>query len=82
MTKKIIKLLIVGVMAISILSGCNSTITLTETETEKKTGAYEIYYTNSDEDYLNFLNEFDDEKYEIVDISHSQHTWLVTYQIK
>ena len=78
MTKKLITLLIACVMTISVLSACSGTVTSSET----KKGDYELFYTSMNEDYLNFLNEFDDEKYEIVDISHSQHNWFVTYQIK
>ena len=80
MTKKLITLLIAGIMAISILSGCNGTVTSTETQT--KPGAYELYYTTSTEDYLNFLNELDEEKYEIKDTDNDGGTWYVTYKIK
>lgn len=79
MTKKIITLLIAGVITISVLTGCGSgTITSSETETVPKIGYYELFFTDSSTDYLNFLNTFNEENYEIVDISH----WYVTYKIK
>ena len=86
MTKKFIKLLIAGFITISVLSGCSGTITSTEIEItpepETKPGAYEVYYTDSSEDYLNFLNKFNEEKYEIIDISYYKYSWYVTYKIK
>ena len=65
-------------MTISVLSACSGSVTSSET----KKGAYQLFYTSVDEDYLNFLKDFNDETYEIVDISHSNHYWYVTYKIK
>lgn len=78
MTKKLITLLIACVMTISVLSACSGTVTSSET----KKGDYELFYTSMNEAYLKFLNEFNKEKYEIIDISHSNTYWYVTYKIK
>lgn len=80
--KKIITLLIVGVMTISVLSGCICTNTSTEPENENKTGTYELFWTKNSNNQLKFLNEFNEEKYEIIDISHDYYYWYVTYKIK
>ena len=80
MTKKFIALF-AGLMTISVLSSCTSG-TITSTETETKPGTYEVFYTADDSDYLNFLNSFDEEKYEIIDISKGTSRWYVTYKIK
>lgn len=78
MTKKLITLLIACVMTISVLSACSGTVT----SSEAKKGDYELFYTSMNENYLKFLNEFNKEKYEIIDISHSNTYWYVTYKIK
>lgn len=81
MAKKIISLIFIGIISLSLLCGCSDTIKL-EDVTETKTGKYEMYYTASDEEYLRFINDLDEEKYEIFDISHSRTCWYVTYKVK
>lgn len=81
MAKKIISLIFIGIISLSLLCGCSDTIKL-EDVTETKTGKYEVYYTDSDEEYLRFINDLDEEKYKILDISRSGGYWNVTYKIK
>ena len=84
MTKKIITLLIVGTLSISFCSGCGRKIseTIKYNDIETKAGNYEIYATIADQEYLKFLNNFDEEKYELIDISCKEYRWYITYKIK
>lgn len=75
MTKKrVITLLIAIVMIATLLTGCigdKSKITQSNKNVDEATalGNYFLYETKESEDYLSFLENFDDTKYEIVDIS-------------
>lgn len=44
-------------------------------------GSYYVFYTNSTKKYVNFLENFDEEKYEIVDINKDDGLWNVTYKV-
>lgn len=90
MTKKrFITLLIAIVMVATLLTGCGET---TETITSKKdvslVGSYSLFQTEDVQEYLSFLETFDESKYEIVDISTSIATgyngsgeyYMVTYK--
>lgn len=81
MAKKIISIIFIVIISLSLLCGCNGTINQ-EDVTETKTGMYEVYYTTSDKEYLNFINNLDEEKYEIFDVTHSHSHWYVTYKVK
>ena len=73
-----------------LLSGCGEkTETIhSETTTQTTTGSYSLFRTTEVQDYLNFLETFDDTKYEIVDISTSMSIgtgvsgefYIVTYR--
>lgn len=45
-----------------------------------KVGKYYEFGTGETKEYLMFLNEFDGEQYEIVDISHNQARYIITYK--
>ena len=71
----------------------NLSQTTTETgngEIFSKKGSYSSFRTRDMEEYLNFLENFDDDRFEIVDISTSYHItsdgsdefYMVTYRAK
>ena len=71
----------------------NLSQTTTETgngEIFSKKGSYSLFRTRNMEEYLNFLDNFDDDRFEIVDISTSYHItsdgsdefYMVTYRAK
>lgn len=91
MRKRFITLLLAIVMVITLLvvfASCDNTNTNTITSTKTEVGSYSIYQTKESQKYLNFLEEFDETKYEIVDISTSMNTagygsgefYMVTYK--
>ena len=76
-----------------VLSGCSEYKEETShLEELSESSRYFIYKTNDTERYLLFLENFDDSKYEIVDISISRHdytdsshkdeSYFVTYRYK
>ena len=79
--KKRFALLIGIVMLTLILAGCSS-----ETEATETHGKYHLFQTYSADEYLNFLENFDEETYDIVDISvghnHFKFTYAITYENK
>ena len=91
MKRRIIVLLIV-LLTIVTLCGCEtSTITQNVREeiqkepvTEVVYGNYFLFETEDKQEYLNFLEDFDEAKYEIVDISVNYHYtyFYVTYKVK
>lgn len=91
MKKRIIALLIVFITIIT-LCGCEtSTITQNVREeiqkepvTEVVYGNYFLFETRDEQEYLNFLEDLDEAKYEIVDISVNSYSvyYYVTYKVK
>lgn len=91
MKKRIIALLITLITIIT-LCGCEtSTITQNVREeiqkepvTEVVYGNYFLFETRDEQEYLNFLEDLDETKYEIVDISVNGHYvyYDVTYKVK
>ena len=74
MKKRFITLLLAIVMVTTLMvvfTGCAKTETITSEKTETVVGSYSIFRTTEVEKYLNFLENFDETKYEIVDISTS-----------
>lgn len=51
------------------LSGCSTTETIHNETTKKSVGSYSIFRTSDVQECLSFLEEFDETKFEIVDIS-------------
>lgn len=88
---KKIALLILALIAILMLSGCNSSPTITYSDsavlnTSESAGAHCLFATTDVKDYLNFLDSFDETKYEIISINFSidNNGWLnyyVTYKV-
>lgn len=96
-TLGVIGILLCGV--IILCSGCSANTSSTTQsiigevqktpETEVIYGNYFLFETRNKQEYLNFLEEFDEEKYEIVNISTSMYRselssefYMVTYKIK
>lgn len=89
------RIIIVALIIISIFSfvGCNNsstfseeTTTILETTTEKP-GSYHVFKTIYEDKYTDFLNNFDNLKYEIVDISTGYDStyvdyYVITYRVK
>lgn len=73
MTKRVITLLVAILMVAALLAGCGeeTTKTVTSSKAETVTGSYALFQTEDVQEYLNFLENFDETKYEIVDISTS-----------
>lgn len=93
MKKKIVVLLCTLSAVGMLLVGCGETTgtIYSEVTTEKTTGSYSLFRTKDVQEYLNFLETFDETKYEIVDISTSMYTtahdgsgefYIVTYRTK
>ena len=91
MKKRFITLLLAIVMMATLLvvfTGCDSTETITSDKTETVVGSYSLFRTKDVQEYLSFLENFDETKYEIVDISTSMNTagygsgefYIVTYK--
>ena len=88
MKKRIIVTLLTVVMAGCWLTGCVvKTETIKSTKTETAAGSYAIFRTESVQEYFDFLENFDESKYEIIDISTSMYTggyadeyYVVTYK--
>ncbi len=86
---RIILLGVCLVLIVFLLSGCmeiDETIHLEETS---EAGRYFLYRTNDDNKYLKFLENFDEDKYEIFDISFGsgddlkeEVIYVVTYRLR
>ena len=91
--------LLLGLIVMAIIIGCLSkSCTYTETTTleDGKTGSVEqvegffIFETDDAQEYLRFLKNFDEDKYEIIDIStgwagqayNNYDYYMVTYKSK
>ena len=75
MTKKrFITLFVAIVMVATLLTGCGAEITETVdtiTSTKIEVGSYVLFRTRDVQEYLNFLENLDENNYEIIDISAS-----------
>lgn len=73
MTKKrFITLLIAIVMIATLFTGCGEeTKTINSKKEVSVVGSYSLFQTTDVQEYLTFLETFDESKYEIVDISTS-----------
>ena len=82
--KRFIALLIALLVVVTMFTACSKTISSEKPkevqETDDVVGSYHLFYTMESKTYLNFLETFDETKYEIVDISHSHSFWYVTYR--
>ena len=91
----IILLVIIPLILATIVSESKANLSQTTTESGKgeifsQKGAYSVFRTRNMEEYLNFLDNFDDDRFEIVDISTSYHItsdgsdefYMVTYRAK
>ena len=87
---KIVIFAMIFVICTILLSGCVNRKEPEYLEENYKHGSYHLYKTNDPNRYLQFLESFDDTKFEIVDISYgyqdhvdeaSKHDeFLVTYR--
>lgn len=93
MRKRILALFVTVSIACAALTGCGETtetIDSSQTATTTVSGSYHIFRTTVTKEYLNFLETFDENKYEIIDISASMNTitsysydsYIVTYKDK
>lgn len=90
--RKWIIVLLIALITIIMLCGCETTMTTQsirqeiqkEPVTEVVYGNYFLFETQNKQEYLNFLEDLDETKYEIVDISvNSYYTYYyVTYKVK
>jgi len=69
MTKRVITLLVAILMVTTLLVGCKKTETINSEKSETDKESYKLFRTDDVQEYLNFLENFDETKYEIVDIS-------------
>lgn len=91
MKKRFIALFFFLLIFSILLSGCSRTIieTINSEKTETSVGNYSLFRTTDVQVYLSFLENFDETKYEIVDIStsmdltsngYSNEFYIVTYK--
>ena len=89
MKKRFIALFFSLLMFSILLSGCSETTqTMKRETTEISVGNYSMFRTIYAEEYLSFLENFDETKFEIVDISTSMNVtgygsnefYIVTYR--
>lgn len=86
MKKRIIALVGAILMLTMVLCACESTEIINSQTSENNEGNYWLFKTCSEKEYLNFLETFDETKYEIVDISindgyyASDEYYFVTYK--
>ena len=69
--KRIIALFCSMFVMTVLLSGCSKTETIHSETTQTSVGSYFVFRTTEIQDYLSFLEDFDETKFEIVDISTS-----------
>ena len=87
MTKrKVIALFLLIVLVVVLFTGCNKTETITSEKTPTVIGSYAVFQTDEVQEYLDFLENFDETKYEIIDISTSMggaytaEFYMITYR--
>lgn len=89
MKKRNIALICSALMFTILLSGCGETSeTIHSEKVQTAVGSYSIFRTKYAQEYLNFLENFDETKFEIVDISTSMQVavdgsdefYIVTYK--
>ncbi len=90
MKKRFIALFFLLLIFSILLSGCSETITETinSEKTQTSVGTYSLFRTTDAQEYLSFLENFDETKFEIVDISTSMSVtgygsnefYVVTYK--
>ena len=88
MKKRIIALFCSMFVVTMLLSGCSTTETIHSETTQTSVGSYSLFRTTEIQEYLSFLEEFDETKFEIVDISTSMcvyshgsdEFYIVTYK--
>lgn len=88
MKKRIIALFCSMFVVTMLLSGCSTTETIHSETTQTSVGSYSLFRTTEIQEYLSFLEEFDETKFEIVDISTSMRVYthgsdefyIVTYK--
>lgn len=85
--------MLILIISCLLIFGLNSMLetptgTVSSTKTQEIAGNYFLYRTKDSQDYLSFLENFDEEKYEIIDISNSMQTaedkefYIITYRKK
>lgn len=88
MKKRIIALFCSMLVVAVLLSGCSTgtSETIYSETTQTSVGSYSLFRTVDIQEYLSFLEEFDETKFEIVDIStsledvESDEFYIVTYK--
>ena len=88
--KRVLIIIIIFILCIILLSGCANQNNPEYLEENFEFGSYHLYKTNDPNRYLQFLESFDDTKFEIVYISYGYQdhvdeadkhdTFLVTYR--
>lgn len=63
-------------MGITMKAGSDNVASKTSAPSTQNYGKYYLFETTKPEEYLEFLEEFDQEKYKIVDISTSSHVYF------
>ena len=94
MKKRSIALLVAMLMVITLLTACSSeekpsSVTVQSEKTQEVVGSFYLFRTQDPQEYLTFLENFDETKYEIVDISTSyryyyrgsDEFYMVTYKV-
>ena len=90
---------LIVVCIVVLLSGCRATDDadtnvkpnyeiVNSTSTVYEEGSYHLFMTNDEQEYLNFLENFDETQYKIVDVSTSMYTgyresgefYMITYR--
>lgn len=71
MKKRSIALLVVLLVAVILCSGCSSKDKSDNIQRTQTVGDYTLFQTLDAWEYLNFLDNFDETKYEIINISTS-----------
>ncbi len=71
--KKKILVLLIALLSVVNINGCGPSTKVTQSKVNlpeyTTSGNYFLYETSERDEYLNFLEIFDDEKYELIDIS-------------
>lgn len=69
-------LVLILILLTVFISGCGSNMKPKYIEKTIESGKYLLYETNDGNRYLQFLDSFDNEKYEIVDISYGRNDYI------
>ena len=77
--KKIAILIVMLVLACT-LTSCYESGVINSTSSDETVGEYHLFFAGGNSEYLTFLENLDQDKYEIVDISNGHLTWYVTYK--